>query len=159
MRNLGVVRRSGQFCPNRFGSREALRNSSPACRCCRINNPNTSGMRIGPFPVLLLFLLLRIDYVIGAEDTSNPNLLRLQKEKKKTISKEEVKRRCQKQGSCSELPADCLTCSFNTSCVYGQEVQTECRVLKGVVCDVRHDSLVFRGCLTTKLQLTGCAGV
>lgn len=83
--------------------------------------------------VLLFFFLLEL---AATADDNNLNLLRLQKEKKKTAAKDEVKRRCQNLGSCPELPAHCLSCNFNSSCVYGEEVETECKPLPGVICDV-----------------------
>lgn len=89
---------------------------------------------------LLCPLILIVTFAsILADDAMNQNLLRLQKEKKKLMTKEDVKRRCQRQGLCSELPADCLICNFNKSCVYGENVVTECQPVKGVVCEVMYN--------------------
>ncbi|OON13394.1 TM2 domain protein, partial [Opisthorchis viverrini] len=38
--------------------------------------------------------------------------------------------------ACSELPAYCLTCDFNTSCVYGSNVTVSCRPTIGVLCRI-----------------------
>ena len=84
-----------------------------------------------------LFLVFHVIHVTGVEDGSSPNLLRLSKEKKKSPGKEELRRRCQKQDvRCIDLPAECLTCNFNTSCVYGQETESKCTPVSGVSCSV-----------------------
>ena len=88
--------------------------------------------------ILPLFLLLHLqsDLTSAADDSHNPNLLRAVKEKKKMPTKEDLKRRCQSQGPCYNLPAECLSCRFNLSCVYGEEVATECQPVAGVMCEV-----------------------
>ena len=37
---------------------------------------------------------------------------------------------------CSDLPPDCLRCKFNYSCIYGQNVTSECEVKSNIECKV-----------------------
>ncbi|KAF6773844.1 hypothetical protein AHF37_05817 [Paragonimus kellicotti] len=41
---------------------------------------------------------------------------------------------------CSELPAYCLSCDFNTSCIYGLKTSVVCQPLEGVFCNLGTDS-------------------
>ena len=44
---------------------------------------------------------------------------------------------CPMDLNCTDLPGDCLDCSFNESCVYGQMDNVTCRPLDHVMCEVR----------------------
>lgn len=43
---------------------------------------------------------------------------------------------CISGGACKDLGGDCLTCDFNTSCIYGQEDTVRCRAKESVECSV-----------------------
>uniref|UniRef100_A0A8C5M4V8 TM2 domain-containing protein 3 n=1 Tax=Leptobrachium leishanense TaxID=445787 RepID=A0A8C5M4V8_9ANUR len=42
--------------------------------------------------------------------------------------------KCPSNGLCSKLPADCMTCDPNKSCVYGKPVSFECKAKDQVFC-------------------------
>ena len=43
----------------------------------------------------------------------------------------------QSNQNCSDLPATCIVCNFNTSCVYGANTSVQCSPKSDVVCKVR----------------------
>ena len=43
----------------------------------------------------------------------------------------------QSNQNCSDLPATCIVCNFNTSCVYGANTSVQCSPKPDVVCKVR----------------------
>jgi hypothetical protein len=42
---------------------------------------------------------------------------------------------CPFDSQCKDLPADCITCSFSTDCVYGTTVNVTCSPLDNVTCE------------------------
>lgn len=44
--------------------------------------------------------------------------------------------KCPSNGLCSRLPADCIDCKTNFSCVYGKPVTFDCTVKPSVTCVV-----------------------
>ncbi|KAG8575892.1 hypothetical protein GDO81_009700 [Engystomops pustulosus] len=42
--------------------------------------------------------------------------------------------KCPSNGLCSKLPADCMTCNTNYSCVYGKSVAFDCKAKPQVMC-------------------------
>lgn len=42
-----------------------------------------------------------------------------------------------KSVSCKQLPAECLKCKFNYSCIYGQQAKVNCTVEPSINCEVR----------------------
>ena len=43
---------------------------------------------------------------------------------------------CPMDSNCTDLPASCITCDFNTSCVYGQSSIANCTVHEDLMCEV-----------------------
>lgn len=41
---------------------------------------------------------------------------------------------------CKQLPVSCITCSFDSSCIYGEEQMVTCNVKSQVVCNVSDDA-------------------
>lgn len=38
--------------------------------------------------------------------------------------------------SCSDLGASCIQCKFNYSCIYGKDVEVQCRAISSIKCTV-----------------------
>ncbi|KAG9489455.1 hypothetical protein GDO78_005428 [Eleutherodactylus coqui] len=47
--------------------------------------------------------------------------------------------KCPSNGLCSKLPADCMTCNTNYSCIYGKLVTFDCKAKPQVMCVVSAD--------------------
>ncbi|XP_043240694.1 TM2 domain-containing protein almondex-like isoform X1 [Amphibalanus amphitrite] len=64
-------------------------------------------------------------------------------------------------GSCRRLPPPCLSCRFNSSCVYGANVTVRCRPAEGVSCTGRNDSfdrtMVCAYCYQTPVWQHSCS--
>lgn len=44
---------------------------------------------------------------------------------------------CFPETNCSEMPVACIACTFNSSCIYGKELQVNCEARKAVSCVVK----------------------
>jgi len=45
--------------------------------------------------------------------------------------------------NCDQLPPECLKCSLNYSCIFGQNISTTCTVKQGVTCVVSYFVVTF----------------
>ncbi len=43
---------------------------------------------------------------------------------------------CPMDDNCADLPARCISCDFDTSCVYGQPSIANCTVYEEIMCEV-----------------------
>lgn len=55
---------------------------------------------------------------------------------------------CSTGGNCSELPAACITCNFNYSCIYGQMQSVTCDARPNVQCHVSNLAINARSRMT-----------
>lgn len=45
---------------------------------------------------------------------------------------------CPMDRECADLPARCISCDFNTSCVYGQPTSANCSAYDDIMCEVHN---------------------
>lgn len=53
---------------------------------------------------------------------------------------------CSSKVLCSRLPVECLDCSLNYSCIYGEILHSECEVKAGVTCQVSRNKKIRIWC-------------
>lgn len=55
---------------------------------------------------------------------------------------------------CSDLGASCIQCKFNYSCVYGKDVEVQCKAIRSIKCTVSKRYVVINLCCKFKFSLT-----
>lgn len=69
---------------------------------------------------------------------------------------------CPENLSCEELPAECITCQFDFSCVYGQTLNVTCKAKSTVKCmGLRHfeRSMTCQYCYQTSSEEHSCSKI
>lgn len=67
---------------------------------------------------------------------------------------------CPRNLDCRDLPANCIECTFNQSCVYGQPNNVTCTPLEEAVCEGEQEfnrTFICRFCYQLPLELTCCS--
>jgi len=90
---------------------------------------------------VILIVNLGCIWASGPEvDSSNRLTASKERKVKSGVSSNRMSRCSMGQGIdlCNDFPADCMKCKFNKTCVYGEQVMVECKIIDGVDCEVSY---------------------
>ena len=90
---------------------------------------------------LLLFTYLFVAILAaGGHESVGNNVIppsKIKKTRTQTMQQDSNRKtRCMRFGECIDFPADCMECNFNKTCVYGQAIDVDCKMMEDVTCEV-----------------------